>query len=328
MRRALPMRPLSALAVMALVAAWVGGTSRAEEGALLTGTLKTINDRGTILIGYRDSSVPFSFLNKAGQPVGFSQDLCHGIAEDVAHTLNRDLLEADAPAWQVGVRIVYVPVATTERLAKITSGALDLECGSTTANAERAQTVAFSPVFFLAGTKLMVPLAGTGGVGSGVPGKAAVSSYRDLAGRTIVVGAGTTNAMVMQRLASLVSPPITVVEAPNLDAAYTMLAAGQADAFASDDVLLYGFIATRPDGRRFGIVGDYLSYEPYAIMLRRDDASFADLVQSSFERMAKEGTLSRLYTRWLVDRLPTGERLNVPMSPHLAEMYRALGQPD
>jgi glutamate/aspartate transport system substrate-binding protein len=237
-------------------------------------------------------------------------------------------LEADAPTWQVGVRIVYVPVAANERLAEIISGALDLECGSTTANTQRAQTVAFSPVFFLAGTKLMVPLAGTGGIGSAVPGKAEVSSYRDLAGRTVVVGAGTTNAAVMGRLASLVSPPITVMEAPGLDAAYTMLAAGQADAFASDDILLYGFIATRPDGGRFGIVGDYLSYEPYAIMLRRDDASFADLVQSSFERMAKEGTLSRLYTRWLVDRLPTGERLNVPMSPHLAEMYRALGQPD
>jgi ABC-type amino acid transport substrate-binding protein len=322
------MRPLSVLAVVALAAIWAGGTARTEEGELLTGTLKTIKDRGTILIGYRDSSVPFSFLNKAGQPVGFSLDLCHGIAEDVARTLNRDLLEADAPAWQIGVRIVYVPVAANERLAKITSGALDLECGSTTANAQRAETVAFSPVFFLAGTKLMVPLAGARATSSAPPGKARVTSYRDLAGRAVVVGAGTTNTAVMRRLASLVSPPITVVEAPSLDAAYTMLAAGQADAFASDDILLYGFIATRPGGGRFGIVGDYLSYEPYAIMLRRGDAAFADLVQSSFERMAKEGTLSRLYMRWLVDRLPTGERLNVPMSPHLAEMYRALGQPD
>ena len=130
---------------------WPGLRQRPGGGGrLLTGTLKTINDRGTILIGYRDSALPFSFLNKAGQPVGFSLDLCHGIAEDVARTLNRDLLEPDAPAWQTGVRIVYVPVAADERLPKIISGALDLECGSTTANAERAKTVAFSPVFFLA----------------------------------------------------------------------------------------------------------------------------------------------------------------------------------
>jgi glutamate/aspartate transport system substrate-binding protein len=309
------------LAVLVLAAAWGSSGARAQEDVVLTGTLKTINDRGTILIGYRDSALPFSFLNPAGQPVGFSLDLCHGIAEDVARALNRDLVEADAPAWQTGVRIVYVPVAADERLPKVISGAVDLECGSTTANAERAKTVAFSPVFFLAGTKLMVPLADAGGGGR-------VASYRDLAGRTVAVGAGTTNAEVMRRLADRVSPKISVMETPGLDAAYAMLVAGKADAFASDDILLSGFIATRPDGRRFGIVGDYLSYEPYAITLRRDDAAFGDLVRASFERMAGEGVLNRLYDRWLVDRLPNGETLDVPISPHLAEMYRVLGQPD
>ncbi len=314
------MRCLSRVALLAVATLWTFVAARAEEGDLLTGTLKTIHARGTILIGYRQNALPFSFLNKAGQPIGFSLDLCHGIAEDVARTLNRDLLESDAPAWQVGVRIVYVPVTASERLPKaLVSGAIDLECGSTTANAERERTVAFSPVFFLAGTKLMVPLT---------DGRATVSSYRDLAGHTVVVGAGTTNAEVIQRLADRVSPSITVTEAPGLDAAYTLLAAGKVDAFASDDILLFGFIATRPDGRRFRVVGDYLSYEPYALALRRDDTAFADLVRSSFQRMAGEGTLNRLYTQWLVDRLPTGETLNVPVSPHLAEMYRALGQPD
>jgi glutamate/aspartate transport system substrate-binding protein len=303
------------LAVLLLIAAG----ARAEEGVVLSGTLKTINDRGTILIGYRESAPPFSFLNPGKQPIGFSLDLCHGIAEDVAKALSRDLIEADAPAWQTGVRIVYVPVAADERLPKLVSGAIDLECGSTTANAERAKTVAFSPVFFLAGTKLLVKL---------VNGRASVSSYRGLAGHTIVVGSGTTNAVAVKRLASTVSPPITVTEVAGLDAAYDMLAAGKADAFASDDILLAGFVATRPDGRQFGIVGDYLSYEPYAIGLRRDDPDFAALVHDSFARMASEGTLNRLYNEWLMDRLPNGERLNVPISPALAEMYRAMGQPD
>jgi ABC-type amino acid transport substrate-binding protein len=288
----------------------------ADDEAAFTGTLKTINDRGTILIGYRTTSLPFSFLNKAGQPIGFSVDICHGIAEDVAQTLHRDLLEADAPAWQSGIRIVYVPVAADERLPKVISGAIDLECGSTTANAEREKTVAFSPVFFLSGTKLMVPLKG------------GISSYRDLAGRTVVAGTGTTNADVLRRLAGRTTPPITLTEAPNLDAAYEMLVAGKADAFASDDILLAGYIATRPEGRNFGIVGDYLSFEPYAIMLRKADPDFANLVKSSFARMASEGTLTRLYTRWLVERLPTGETMGVPMSPYLTEMYRVLGQPD
>jgi glutamate/aspartate transport system substrate-binding protein len=306
------------LLLLAVLAALVWGGARAEDG-LLSGTLKTISSRGTILIGYRDSAPPFSFLNRGHQPIGFSLDLCHGIAEDVARTLNRDLLEADAPAWQTGVRIVYVPVAGDERLPKIVSGAIDLECGSTTANAERAKSVAFSPIFFLAGTKLLVPLAN---------GRPAVSSYRELAGHTVVVGSGTTNAVAVHRLATTVSPPISVVEVPGLDAAYDMLAAGKADAFASDDILLSGFIATRSDGKRFGITGDYLSYEPYAIGFRRDDAAFADLVRDSFARMAGEGALNRLYAQWLVDRLPNGETLNVPMSPQLSEMYRVLGQPD
>lgn len=291
----------------------------ADEGSALSGTLKTIHDRGTILVGYRESAPPFSFLNPGRQPIGFSLDLCHGIAQDVASALNRDLIEPDAPAWQTGIRIVLVPVGADERLPKVMSGAIDLECGSTTANAERAKSVAFSPVFFLAGTKLLVPLANN---------RPAVPSYRALAGRTIAVGAGTTNAAAIHRLAGTVSPPIAVIEAPTLDAAYSLLADAKADAFASDDILLAGFVATRPDGRRFGITGDYLSYEPYAIAFRRDDAPFSELVRDSFARMASEGTLNRLYARWLMDRLPNGERLNIPISPQLAEMYRALGQPD
>lgn len=107
-----------------------------------------------------------------------------------------------------------------------------------------------------------------------------------------------------------------------------MLVAAKADAVASDDILLAGLIAEHNAERKFGIAGDYLSFEPYAIMFRRGDPQFDALIKDSFERMAREGTLGSLYKRWLMDRLPTGERLGVPMSPYLTEMYRALGQPD
>ena len=286
------------------------------QDALLTGTLKTINDRGTILIGVREASIPFSFLNRARQPIGFSVDICHGIATDVAAALNVDLLEPDAPAWQKGVRIIYVPVASDQRLQKVISGAGDLECGSTTATEARAKTVAFSPVFFLAGTKLMVRK------------NSGIGSYRDLAGKTVVVSAGTTNGDAMRRLAARGTPAFSVAEAPDLPAAYDMLAAGKADAFASDDILLSGMIATRSDGKQFHVVGDFLSFEPYAIMLRRDDPEFSDLVKRSFARMASEGTLHALYDRWLTKDLPTGENLDSPISAQLAEMYRTLGEPD
>jgi glutamate/aspartate transport system substrate-binding protein len=308
-----------ALACLSLCALW-SGPALAEEGTPLAGTLKTINDRGTILIGYREASVPFSFLNAAKQPIGFSLDICHAIAEDVARAINRDLLEPDAPAWKTGLRIVYVPVAADQRIPMVVSGAIDLECGSTTANAERSKVVAFSPVFFLSGTKLMVPL--------GPNGAPKAQSYRDLAGATIVASVGTTNAEAMRRLADKVAPPVKVAELPSLNDAYDALAAGKAAGFVSDDILLAGLIATHHAERKFSIVGDYLSFEPYAIMFRRDDAQLADMVKASFVRLASDGTLSQLYERWLVDRLPSGETLDVPMSPYLTEMYRALGQPD
>jgi glutamate/aspartate transport system substrate-binding protein len=294
--------------------AW-GGTAWAED-SLLTGTLKTIEQRGTMLIGVRSSSIPFSFRNKADQPIGFSVDICHGIAADVAAALNVDLLEPNAPSWQKGVRIVYISVASDERLPKVISGEVDLECGSTTATDVRAKSVAFSPIFFLAGTKLMVRRDG------------AIASYRDLGGKVVAVSAGTTNGEVMKRLAPRVTPRYSVVETPDLSAAYDMLAEDKAAAFASDDILLSGLLATKPDGKQFRVIGDYLSYEPYAIVLRRDDPDFSDLVKRSFERMAAEGTLHALYNRWLTQPLPTGENLNLPISPHLAEMYRALGEPD
>ena len=301
---------------LALLLCLALSTSVWADDALLSGTLKTIHDRGTILIGVRESSIPFSFLNKARQPIGLSVDLCRGIAVDVAASLHVDLLEPDAPAWQKGVRIIYVPVAADERLPKVISGAVDLECGSTTATEARAKTVAFSPVFFLAGTKLMTRK------------QDAIASYRDLAGKVVAVSAGTTNGEAMRHLAARGAPAFTVQETPDLPAAYDLLAGGKAAAFASDDILLFGMIATRPDGELFRVVGDYLSYEPYAIMLRRDDPDFSGLVKQSFERMAAEGTLRALYNRWLTKRLPTGENLNLPISAHLAEMYRALGEPD
>ena len=308
---------MTRLGVIAAAAACVlgAGSARAQDG-FLNGTIKTIHDRGTILIGYRSAAPPFAFLNKGGQPIGFSIDLCHDVATSVAAALNSDLLEPSAPEWQTGIRIKYVPVPADERLSMLVAGTIDLECGSTTANDERAKTIAFSPVFFLAGTKLMVPRTST------------IQSYRDLAGKTVAVGTGTTNDPVIQRLGTSVTPPMKVAEVSNLNAAYDMLVSGEADAFASDDILLTGFLATRPDGRAYHVVGDYLSYEPYAIGYRRGDPAFTDLIKTSFQDMASQGQLAALYTRWFIERLPTGETMDLPMSAQLTEMYRVLGQPD
>lgn len=304
--------------VVTMAAALLAATTgvRAQEAEPLGGALLAMRNRGTILIGVRDNSVPFAFHNGSGQPIGFSVDLCRAIAADAAAAINRDLVEPDAPAWQTGLRIAFVTVAADDRLRMVTSRAVDLECGSTTATDERARSVAFSPVFFVAGTKLATR-----------PGQGIVS-WRDLGGKAVAVSAGTTNATVLHRLAPQTAPPFTVTTLPSVAAAFDAVAGGQAAAVASDDILLAGAIASTPSNAGLVVVGDYLSFEPYAIMLPKDDPAFLDLVRASFARMAGTGTLRASYQRWFMDPLPTGGRLGLPMSAQLSEIYRALGQPD
>ena len=275
----------------------------AAPGAL-SGTLKKIRDSGTITLGYRESSLPFSYLNKRQQPIGYSLDLCGEIADAAAAELG------------IEIKVAFAPVTAADRLQKVQSGAVDLECGSTTSNLQRQKLVAFSPVFFVAGTKLMVP------------GVSAIASYRDLAGKTVVVTAGTTNEAALHAADKKFSLGLTIVSSPDHEQSYQMVANGKADAFATDDVLLYGFIATEPSAHGMKVVGEYLSYDPYGLGFRRDDPDFAALVERTFARMAGERRLAELYDKWFLRRLPTGEKLNLPMSPQLSEMFRVLGQPD
>jgi len=271
----------------------------------LTGTLKTIKDSGTIKLGYRESSLPFSYLNKVKQPIGYSIDLCREVVEDVATELGG-----------IELKIAFVPVTPGNRLEKVKSGEVDLECGSTTSSVQRQKDVAFSPTFFVAGTKLMVPKASD------------VKSYRDLAGKTVVVTAGTTNEAALRTLSDKQKLNIKIVTAPDHAQSVATLASGGADAFATDDVLLYGFIATDPKAKDMKVVGELLSYDPYGLVLRRDDPAFATLVERTFQRMASERRLAELYNKWFLRRLPTGETLNLPISPQLEELFRVIGQPD
>jgi glutamate/aspartate transport system substrate-binding protein len=156
--------------------------------------------------------------------------------------------------------------------------------GSTTANAERREQVAFSPIFFIAGTKLMVPKASP------------VRSYRDLAGKTAVVTAGTTNEAALRALSDKQKLGISIISAPDHAQSLATLISGKADAFATDDVLLYGFIATDPNARDMKVVGEYLSYDPYGLAYRRNDRLFAAVVERAFARIAGERRLAGLST--------------------------------
>jgi glutamate/aspartate transport system substrate-binding protein len=281
-------------------------TAASSAGAQeLTGTLKKVKDSKTVILGYRESSIPFSYVNKVGEPIGYSIDLCNAVVDEVSKELEGIEIEEN-----------YKKVTAETRIPAVKSGEVDLECGSTTANFERKKEVAFSPVFFVAGTKLLVPRS------------SGISSYRDLRDKTVVVTAGTTNEAAVRAISDKQRLGIKFLVGADHANSFAMLKEGKADAFATDDVLLYGLVATARLGDRYHVVGEYLSYDPYGLMYRKDDPDFAAIVDRTFNRLAQSRELVQLYNKWFQQRLPTGETLDLPMSPQLEEIFRVEGVPD
>jgi len=290
---------LAAALIGLLLASPVG---RAQE---LTGTLKTIRESKSVTLGYRESSIPFSYVNKVDEPIGFSIDLCNAVVDEVSKEFEG-----------VEIAVKYRKVTAETRIPAVRSGEVDLECGSTTANFERKKEVAFSPIFFVAGTKLLVPRS------------SGISSYRDLRNKTVVVTAGTTNEAAVRAISEKQHLGIKILVAKDHGQSFDILKEGKADAFATDDVLLYGLVATTKSGDRYHVVGEYLSYDPYGLMYRKDDPDFAAIVDRTFSRLAQSRELVQLYNKWFQQRLPTGETLDLPMSPQLEEIFRVEGVPD
>ena len=289
-----------AWAAVALCAALPPGAASAQQAGELAGTLKKAKESGTLTIGYRESSLPFSYLNRLGKPVGYSIDICRAIVDAAAEEVGRE------------VSIQWTPVTSDNRFDAVTSGKVDLECGSTTRNVERLKRVSFSPVIFVAGTKLMVP--------KGSP----IKSFKDLKGKTVVATGGTTNVEALERLSARFGRQLNVIKARDHADAFQVLQHGGADAYAGDDVLLYGFLRSSGAGGRFQIVGDFLSYDPYGIMFRKGDPQFAAVADKAVREMAVSGELDRTYKQWFMNKLPTGERLGLPMSAQLDELIRAI----
>jgi glutamate/aspartate transport system substrate-binding protein len=275
----------------------------AGEG--LSSTLAAIRSRHVIHLGYRESSAPFSFLDQANRPIGYSLELCEAIVEEIG-------VEVDDP----NLKIEYVKVTSDDRIPSVVQGKIDLECGSTTANAERAKQVAFSPLMFVAGTKLMVAKDST------------ISAPKDLQGKTIVVTKGTTNEQAMRALDKKFNLGLNIVTADDHEQSYQMLVDGKVVAFATDDILLYGLIARHKSQDKFKVTGDYLSYDPYGIMFRKGEPQLAAVVERTFRKLGTNHDLVPLYNKWFVSRLPTGERMNVAISPQLEDAFKALDDSD
>src|SRR4051794_877826 len=278
-----------------------GAVAQTRGSGGWTPTLAAIKQAHAVGLGSRERSPPFSFMDPSNRPIGYSVELCEAIVEEIG-------IEVD----DVNLRIDYVKVTSDDRIAAVLQNKIDLECGSTTANAERRKQVAFSPLMFVAGTKLMVPKAST------------ISAPKDLQGKTVVVTKGTTNEQAMHTIDRKFSLALNIVVSPDHEQSYQMLVDGKADAFATDDILLYGLIARHKAQDKYKVVGDYLSYDPYGIMFRKGEPQLAAVVERAFRKLGSNRDLIPLYNKWFVSRLPTGEKLNVAISPQLEEAFRVL----
>jgi glutamate/aspartate transport system substrate-binding protein len=161
-----------------------------------------------------------------------------------------------------------------------------------------------------------------------VPRSSTISSYRDLRDKTVVVTAGTTNEAAVRAISDKQHLGIKILLGKDHDESFAMLKEGKADAFATDDVLLYGLVATTKTADQYHVVGEYLSYDPYGLMYRKDDPDFVAIVDRTFSRLAQSRELIQLYNKWFQQRLPTGETLDLPMSPQLEEIFRVEGVPE
>jgi glutamate/aspartate transport system substrate-binding protein len=294
-----PIRAGGLLLAACLLATGAGAQTGSSEG--LSPTLAAIKNAHVVHLGYRESSPPFSFIDPSGRPIGYSLELCEAIVDEIG-------AEVDDP----NLKIEYVKVTSGDRIPAVVQGKIDLECGSTTANAERGKQVAFSPLMFVAGTKLMVPKAST------------ISAPKDLQGKTVVVTKGTTNEQAMHALDKKFTLALNIVVSPDHEQSYQMLVDGKADAFATDDILLYGLIARHKSQDKFKVTGDYLSYDPYGIMYRKGEPQLAAVVERAFRKLGSNHDLLPLYNKWFISRLPTGEKMNVAISPQLEEAFKVL----
>lgn len=291
-------KSLAAVAAAALLAT----PAMAQE---LTGTLKKIKDTGTITIGHRETSIPFSYLDEKQQPIGYSMDICAAVVEEVKKELG---------VAQLTVK--YNPVTPQTRIPLMANGTIDLECGSTTNTLTRQKQVGFGPTTYITGTKLLVKKSSK------------VKSYKDLRNKTVVVTQGTTNERIIKALSDKENLNIKFLNAKDHGESFLTVESGRAVAFSMDDILLYGLIAKAKSPKDYEVVGDFLSYDPYGQMYRKGDEDFGLVVRRAIARLMQSGDLAKLYDKWFIQKLPSGETMGVPMSPLLKAAIQLQALPE
>ena len=256
-------------------------------------TLKRIRETGTILIGVREASVPFSFIDAQKQPQGYSVDLCLKVADAIKTELRLPRLD-----------VKFVSVSSANRIPALLENKIDLECGSTTNTRDRQKQVAFAYTTFVAGIKMLAKTSSN------------VNGIEDLRGKTVVVTKGTTSEKMMKQLNDERLLKLTIIEMTDHNDSFKAVAEGTAVAFPMDDVLLYGLISKSSKPDDFGVVGKYLSVEPYAIMMRKDEPQLERVVNHALTHLFQSGEIRRIYAKWFATK-----DLTVPLNSLLKEAF-------
>lgn len=264
-------------------------------------TLDKIAKSGSVVLGYRDAAAPFAYLDENKRPVGYSLDICLKIVDAIKRDLKRNDLA-----------VKYVPVSAATRLTALTSGEIDLECGSTTSTAERRKQVASTIPTFVAAVRLLAP------------SKSGIKSIYDLGGKTVVTTKGTSSEALFNDLNKNHTLRANLVLGKDHNESFALLEAGKADAFMMDDVLLATLRASSKDPDKYALTRDPLTIEPLAIMLRKDDAAFKKLVDSELHRAITQGEINILYRKWFESPIPPNQiNLKLPMSYLLRDSFKA-----
>ncbi|HDU8581032.1 TPA: glutamate/aspartate ABC transporter substrate-binding protein [Morganella morganii] len=286
------------LSVLVTGAALASAAVSAEE---LAGTLKKINDSGVIVVGHRESSVPFSYYDNQQNVVGYSQDYSNHIVDAVKKTLNKPDLQ-----------VKLIPVTSQNRIPLLQNGTFDFECGSTTNNLARQQQAAFSNTIFVVGTRLLT------GKDSGI------KDFADLAGKNVVVTSGTTSEMLLNKLNDEKQMKMRIISAKDHGDAFRTLESGRAVAFMMDDALLAGERAKAKKPDNWVIVGTPQSEEAYGCMLRKDDPQFKALIDKTVSDAQTSGEAEKSYTRWFKQPIPPKNlNLNFELSEEMKGLFKA-----
>lgn len=265
------------------------GVANADAGD--SPVLKRILDRGTISIGHRETSIPFSYIGDDSKPIGYSIDICMKIVDAIKAQLGKDDLN-----------VKYVPVTGQTRIPLIANGTIDLECGSTTNNLTRQKQVSYLSTTFITGTKIASKK------------DSGITEVEDLKGKILGLAAGTTNEKALKAVIEEKGLDVKIVPVKDHSQGWLALETDRIDAYGSDDVLLYGLISKSKDPSQFQVTGRYLSFDPYAIMVPRNDSTFERLGRVVMSDLMRSGEMAKMYAKWFE---PGPTNINMPLSDTL-----------